>query len=81
MCLFPADRQPPKGVAHVQIRMEKLILRRARQWGACWLALEPHPFPIQINWRPLAGVIQFSILSPNTLFLYSATDSQTQKTD
>jgi len=40
MCLFPADRQPPKDVAHVQIRMDKLILRRPRQWGACWLALE-----------------------------------------
>lgn len=40
MCLFPADRQPPKEVAHVQIRMDKLILRRPRQWGACWLALE-----------------------------------------
>ena len=40
MCLFPADRQPPKDVAHVQIRMDKLLLRRPRQWGACWLALE-----------------------------------------
>jgi transposase len=38
--LFPADRQPPKDVAHVQIRMDKLLLRRPRQWGACWLALE-----------------------------------------
>ena len=40
MCLFPADRQPPKDVAHVQIRMDKLLLRRPRQWGGCWLALE-----------------------------------------
>ena len=40
MCLFPADRQPPKDVVHVQIRMDQLILRRPRQWGACWLALE-----------------------------------------
>ena len=40
MCLFPADRQPPPEVAHVQIRMDKLILRRPRQWGACWLAME-----------------------------------------
>jgi len=40
MCLFPADRQPPREVAYVQIRMDKLILRRPRQWGACWLTLE-----------------------------------------
>jgi len=40
LCLFPADREPPATVAHVQIRMDKLQLRRPRQWGACWLALE-----------------------------------------
>ena len=38
--LFPADRQPPASVAHVQIQMDKMQLRRPRQWGACWLALE-----------------------------------------
>ncbi len=40
LCLFPADREPPVTVSHVQIRMDKLELRRPRQWGACWLALE-----------------------------------------
>jgi len=40
LCLFPADRQPPQAVEHVQIRMDKLVLKRPRQWGACWLALE-----------------------------------------
>ena len=40
LCLFPADRQPPQSVEHVQIRMDKLVLKRPRQWGACWLALE-----------------------------------------
>lgn len=40
LCLFPADREPPSSIAHVQIRMDKLELRRPRQWGACWLALE-----------------------------------------
>jgi len=40
LCLFPADRQPPQAVEHVQIRMDKLALKRPRQWGACWLALE-----------------------------------------
>ena len=40
MFLYPADRQPPKEISPVQIRMDKLILRRPRQWGACWLTLE-----------------------------------------
>lgn len=40
LCLFPADREPPPAVPHVQIRMDKLVLKRPRQWGACWLALE-----------------------------------------
>ncbi len=40
LCLFPSDREPPEGVAHVRIRMDRLELRRPRQWGACWLALE-----------------------------------------
>jgi hypothetical protein len=42
LCLFPADRRPPPHVSAdcVQIRMDQLELRRPRQWGACWLALE-----------------------------------------
>ena len=40
LCLFPSDRQPPQAVEHVQIRMDKLVLKRPRQWGACWLAME-----------------------------------------
>jgi transposase len=41
VCLFPADRQPPKvDATPVQIRMDELTLKRPRQWGACWLTLE-----------------------------------------
>jgi len=40
LCLFPSDRQPPQAVDYVQIRMDKMALKRPRQWGACWLALE-----------------------------------------
>ena len=39
--LFPEDRQVPEGVENgIQLRMNKLELRRPRQWGACWLATQ-----------------------------------------
>lgn len=41
MELFPEDRTPPREVAHpIQIKLREMTLRRARQWGGCWLALE-----------------------------------------
>lgn len=41
MSLFPADRSPPPQVIHpVQLRLQDMTLRRARQWGGCWLAME-----------------------------------------
>jgi len=38
LALFPADRpMPSHAVEHgVQVRMDRLSLRRPRQWGACW---------------------------------------------
>ena len=38
LALFPADRPVPShAVEHgVQVRMDRLSLRRPRQWGACW---------------------------------------------
>lgn len=40
VALFPADRPcVGKGEA-VHVKMDKLELHRARQWGACWLACE-----------------------------------------
>ena len=38
--LFPVDRQVPElDCEVVRIELKGLRLRRARQWGACWLAL------------------------------------------
>jgi len=40
MAIFPDDRQAPElDCEVVQIRLRDLSLHRARQWGACWLAL------------------------------------------
>jgi len=39
--LFPEDRTPPPEVSNpVQIRLNQMTLRRPRQWGGCWLAME-----------------------------------------
>lgn len=41
MSLFPEDRIAPVGVSRpVHVRLDQLALRRPRQWGGCWLALE-----------------------------------------
>ena len=41
MSLFPEDRIPPPEVSNpVQIRLSQMTLRRPRQWGGCWLAME-----------------------------------------
>lgn len=41
IALFPEDRKLPEGVENgIQLRMNKLELRRPRQWGACWLATQ-----------------------------------------
>lgn len=40
MALFPADRAVPATSAQIealQVRLDRLALRRPRQWGACWL--------------------------------------------
>ena len=41
VALFPEDREAPE-LAHevVHVCLDKLQLRRPRQWGACWLACE-----------------------------------------
>ena len=41
LALFPGDRPIPREVENgIQLLMNKLELRRPRQWGACWLACE-----------------------------------------
>jgi hypothetical protein len=41
LALFPADRPAPPALTceTVHVRLDKIELRRPRQWGACWLAL------------------------------------------
>lgn len=41
MSLFPEDRQPPPEVSNpVLIQLNRMTLRRPRQWGGCWLSME-----------------------------------------
>ena len=42
LALFPADRAVPEHAqGHgVQVRLDRMQLRRPRQWGACWLACQ-----------------------------------------
>src|ERR1700676_2170583 len=38
LALFPADRPiPPSVAAGIGVRLSEFVLRRPRQWGACWL--------------------------------------------
>jgi len=39
LALYPADRAVPAHAAHygVQVRLAEFVLRRPRQWGACWV--------------------------------------------
>jgi Transposase DDE domain len=41
LALFPQDRAPAAGLQcqSVQVRLDQLELRSARQWGGCWLAM------------------------------------------
>jgi len=41
LALFPEDRQAPPALSceAVHVRLDRIELRRPRQWGACWLAL------------------------------------------
>jgi len=41
LAIFAEDRTPPELDCEViQVKLNRLKLKRARQWGACWLALE-----------------------------------------
>ena len=40
VALFPAGSMPADDVDAIGVRLSELSLRRARQWGACWLALD-----------------------------------------
>lgn len=57
MSLFPSDRTPPPEVTNpVQIRLDEMTLRRPRQWGGCWLALELwNQLGLDTFWQPELG--------------------------
>src|SRR6266702_37836 len=42
LALYPADRALPEHAAEygVQVRLSEFVLRRPRQWGACWVGCE-----------------------------------------
>jgi len=40
VALFPAGSMPADDVDAIGVRLSELSLRRPRQWGACWMALE-----------------------------------------
>lgn len=40
VALFPAGSMPAHDVDAIGVRLSELSLRRPRQWGACWLALQ-----------------------------------------
>ena len=54
VALFPADREAPElDCEVVRIELKALRLRRARQWGACWLALTVwERLGLDRFWRP-----------------------------
>jgi hypothetical protein len=40
VALFPAGSMPADDVDAIGVRLSELSLRRPRQWGACWMALD-----------------------------------------
>jgi len=42
LALYPADRAVPEHAAEygVQVRLSEFVLRRPRQWGACWVGCQ-----------------------------------------
>jgi len=40
VALFPAGAMPVDDVDAIGVRLSELSLRRPRQWGACWMALD-----------------------------------------
>ena len=56
LALFPDDRQLPikSPCEAVSVRLDRITLRRPRQWGACWLALHLWDvLDLDVFWAPL----------------------------
>ena len=53
VALFPAGSMPVDDVDAIGARLSELSLRRPRQWGACWLALQLwQQLELDSFWRP-----------------------------
>jgi hypothetical protein len=53
VALFPAGSMPADDVDAIGVRLSELRLRRPRQWGACWMALELwQQLELDSFWRP-----------------------------
>jgi transposase len=53
VALFPAGSMPADDVDAIGVRLSELSLRRPRQWGACWLALQLwQQLELDSFWRP-----------------------------
>jgi len=53
VALFPAGSMPVDDVDAIGVRVSELSLRRPRQWGACWLALQLwQQLELDSFWRP-----------------------------
>jgi len=53
VALFPAGSMPVDDVDAIGVRLSELSLRRPRQWGACWLALQLwQELELDSFWRP-----------------------------
>jgi transposase len=53
VALFPEGFMPVDDVDAIGVRLSELSLRRPRQWGACWLALELwQQLELDSFWRP-----------------------------
>ena len=59
LALFPEDRAelPAVSCEAVRVRLDRISLRRPRQWGACWLALHLWDvLELDRFWSPRVGV-------------------------
>jgi transposase len=61
VALFPDGSMPVDDVDAIGVRLSELSLRRPRQWGACWLALQMwQQLELDSFWRPLFARAQGS---------------------
>jgi len=83
LALYPAERDVPAHAADygVQIKLDEFVLRRPRQWGACWVTcqlwqqLEMDPFWSErlpnsregTNWRHiLQTLVSYRLIDPGS---------------